>query len=165
MRLPALVLPVFLGVMTATAMHAQSTKPLLQLHTSVTYYVHGTQYADQYLFVAADGTATGQLVTADPVSGVGWLLSSKTARASAAQLKALQDALGRARIGAQTGGCSILLRFSSTGSAELTWYGRGLRKNALAFPIVNVSDENPCPPELQALFQAIDDFSAAVLGQ
>ncbi|HEY3567797.1 MAG TPA: hypothetical protein VGP73_07670 [Thermoanaerobaculia bacterium] len=164
MRPSTLALCVSLVLMTASAASAQAVKPLLQLRTSVTYYVHGTQYADQYLFVATDGTATGQLVTGDPVSEAGWLLSSKTARASVAQLKVLQDALGRARIGVQPGGCSILPRFSSTGSAELTWYGRGLRKNALAFTISG-DGENPCPPELQALFQAIDDFSAAVLGQ
>ena len=164
MRLSTLVLLISLALMTASAASPQSVKPLLQLRTSVTHHGHGSQYADHYLFVAADGTTTGQLVTGDPVSEAGWLLSSKTARASVAQLKTLQDALGRARIGLQTGGCSIIPRFSSTGIAELTWYGRSYRKTALALP-VGGPVEDACPPELQALFQAIDDFSAAVLGQ
>ena len=166
MRLPALIASVTLVVMTAPVASAQTLKPLLQLHTSVTYHIHGTQYADHDLFVATDGTAAGQLVTGDPVSSLGWTLSAKTARASAAQLAALQTALGRAQIGQQAGGCEVQSRSLADGVAELTWYGRGLRKNALTFTIVSTTGgENPCPSELQALFQAIDDFSAAVLGQ
>jgi len=166
MRLPALVAPVILAVMTAAAASAQTVKPLLHLHTSLTYHVHGIQDADHDLFVAADGTATGQLVTADPLSSLGWSLNAKTARASTAQLAALQAALGRAQIGQQTGGCEVESRSLADGVAELTWYGRGLRKNALIFTVVSTSGGgNPCPPELQALFQAIDELSAAVLAQ
>jgi hypothetical protein len=165
MRLSSLVLLISLALMTASAASPQSVKPLLQLRTSVTYHVHGSQYADHDLFVAADGTTAGQLVTGDPASSLGWRANAKTARASAAQVAALQAALGRAQIGLQTGGCEVGSRLLADGVAELTWYGRGVRKNAFAVTIVSTSGENPCPPELQALFQAIDDFSAAVLGQ
>jgi hypothetical protein len=160
-------LALFLIVFSPAAMSsAQGVKPLLQLHSSVTYPIHGAQYADRNLFVASDGTATSQVVAGDPVSGLGWSLSSKTARASAAQLAALQTALGQAQIGQQAGGCAIRSRLPADGVAELTWYGRGLRRNALSVTVVSTTGGgDACPPELQALFQAIDDFSAAVLGQ
>jgi hypothetical protein len=166
MRPPALALVLMiLGPASAVAVeNPQVVRPLIQLHTHVTIRAHGTQYADQYLFVATDGTATGQLVTGDPVSATGWGFSSKTARASAAQLKALQDALGRAAIGTQPGGCTLFSSFLSTGVAELNWYGRFYRKNTLALTI-GAPAENLCPQELQDLFLAVEDFSGAVLDQ
>jgi hypothetical protein len=143
---------------------AQPAKPLIQLHASTVHV--GTQLADQDLFVAADGTATGQLVTADPVTGQGWVLSAKTARASAAQLAALQAALGKAQVGQQAGGCKILSLVADDGVAELRWYGRGLRKNTISVQIVSGDDgADICPPQLQQLFQAIEAFAGAVLGQ
>jgi hypothetical protein len=147
-----------------SAENPQLVRPLIQLHTHVTFHIQGSQYLDQYLFVATDGTATGQIVTGHPVAATGWSFSSKTARASAAQLKTLQDALGRAAIGTQAGGCTLYSSFLSTGVAELNWYGRFYRKNTLALTI-GTPVENLCPPELQDLFLAIESFSSMVLGQ
>jgi hypothetical protein len=147
--------------MTASAANAQAVKPLLQLRTSVTYHIHGSQYADRYLFIAADGNATQQIVTGDPASAIGWMLEEKTGHASAAQLQALQSALSEARIGIQAGGCSIGSSLLSTGDAELTWYGQRYRKNKLDLRI----GEATCPARLQQLFFASETFSEDVLHQ
>jgi hypothetical protein len=160
---------VFVAALSLTgpaASRAQVVKPLIQLHLSVTLHVRGTQYADQDLFLANDGTATGQVVTRDPAAALGWVFTARTARASAAQIAALQGELGSAMIGQQVGGCRTGSRFFSTGVAELRWYGRGYRKNTINVQIGG-GDEGvaPCPPELQQLFYAIEDFSGAVLGE
>lgn len=166
MKSRSVVLLAILSIACPAASLAQAAKPLIQLHLSVRNHGHGTQYADQDLFVASDGTATGQLVTGDPVTGTGWALNAKTARASASQLAALQTALGRASIGQQAGGCAIVSQVLADGTAELRWYGRNLRKNTLSLQIVSGDDEiDRCPPELQALLHAIENFSGSVLGQ
>jgi hypothetical protein len=161
-----LVLMILGPASSQPAENPQLVRPLIQLHTHVTIRIQGSQYLDQYLFVATDGTATGQSVTGHPLASIGWQFQSKTAKASAAQLKALQDALGRAAIGTQPGDCTLFSTssFLSTGVAELNWYGRFYRKNTLALTIGAPAD-NLCPQELQDLFLAIEDFSGAVLGQ
>jgi hypothetical protein len=98
------------------------------------------------------------------VTGLGWVLNAKTARASAAQLTALQSALGAAQIGVQPGGCKIISSFGNDGAAELRWYGRGLRKNTLELAIA-AGDEDACPPEVRQLYEAIEQLAGAVLGQ
>lgn len=164
MRPSALVLAL-LVLLTGSVSDARAQEPirapLLQLRTSVTYHGHGSQYADRYLFIAADGNATQQIVTGDPLSATGWMLLEKSGHASAAQLQALQDALNQARIGVQTGGCSIGSSLLSTGDAELTWYGQHYRKNKLDLQI----GEATCPARLQELFFAIETFSEDVLHQ
>lgn len=164
MRLSTLVpvLLVFLAVSDARAQTPNPLRvPLLQLRTSVTYHVHGSQYADRYLFIAADDNATQQIVTGDPASAIGWRLSEETGRATAAQLQVLQDALSQARIGAQTGGCSIGSSLLAAGDAELIWYGQRYRKTKLDLQIGAAT----CPDRLQQLFFAIEAFSEDVLHQ
>lgn len=155
------LLSLLLAAIALPSIAAAQARPLIQLHASTR---HGVQLADQDLFVATDGTATGQLVTADPVTGLGWVLNAKTARASAAQLMALQSALGAAKVGVQPGDCKIVSQFVVQGTAELRWYGRGVRKNTLEFQI-DSGENDACPAEVQQLYKAIEQFAGAVLGQ
>jgi hypothetical protein len=81
---------------------------------------------------------------------------------SPAAVATLKTKLGENQVGLQTS-CLLTPSDEVSGSYEITWYGRGFRRNALVAYYGDAGAGFPsCPPEVQQIITAIDVFEAAV---
>lgn len=82
-----------------------------------------------------------------------------------AAVAALKTKLGENQVGLQTS-CLLTPSDEVSGTYEITWYGRGFRRNAFIAYYGDAGAGFPaCPPEVQEIVNAIDGFEAAVRGE
>lgn len=82
---------------------------------------------------------------------------------TSAQLATLQAKLGENRIGAQAS-CALDRDSEVSGVYEITWYGRGSRRNAFTVFFGAAGESRPaCSGEAQAIINAIMSFEDAVV--
>jgi hypothetical protein len=81
---------------------------------------------------------------------------------SPAAVAALKTKLAENQVGLQTS-CLLTPSDEVSGTYEITWYGRGFRRNAFIAYYGDAGAGFPsCPPEVQQVITAIDVFEAAV---
>ncbi len=81
---------------------------------------------------------------------------------SPAAIAQLKSKLGENQVGLQTS-CLLTPSDEVSGTYEITWYGRGFRRNAFVAYNGDAGAGFPaCPPEVQEIVNAIDVFEAAV---
>ena len=84
---------------------------------------------------------------------------------SPAAVAALKSKLAENHVGIQTS-CLLNPNNEVSGSYEITWYGRGFRRNVFIAYYGDAGAGFPaCPPEVQQIVNAIDAFEAAVRGE
>jgi hypothetical protein len=76
-----------------------------------------------------------------------------------AQLNSLKRTLNQNRIGTQTS-CELDTQGAQSGPYEITWYGKGSRRNSFVveFGTAGSSGLPPCGPGVEAMIRAIDIF-------
>jgi hypothetical protein len=162
--LAALIVFIAGGVTAVPAVAQTASQSLLRVHTAVESGGTGTglSWIDEDLFVSTSGhsQAVGTYRN-DTTLGL-WLYRANTARASAQALSALRSALDAGHIGIQQS-CTLNPMFISSGTVELTWYGRNGRRNDLTVVLDNRPPEQvACPPDLCEILVAINNYSSTV---
>ena len=155
--LPALAL---LLVALPGAAQPPSSQALLRVHAALTVFAQGPELVDEDLFVHGDGLATGSLALSreGACASCYWSTAIVQGSGSSEQFAALQAALGVNKVGVQAGGCVVQSVMPGTGTYEVTWYGRGSRRNSW---LVQVGGEGePCAVEVSNIIRAIETYSS-----
>lgn len=141
----------------APASAQAAPRPLLSVHASVQPPSTCKFMSDSETFVSTTGFSQqlgigGNLCE----SSLGWLYGTSTAQASPKQLGALRTALDVNHVGLQGGACALATQFLFSGSYEITWYGRNLRRADVKVyldPAPSL-DLPACPAEVCQILQA-----------
>jgi hypothetical protein len=149
----------------AVAVEAGGLPPhtVIRVHASYFGGGHGLVYWDEDLFILNDGTVTASLTRESPTTSLpppAWYAHIGTGAGTADDLATLYQALADGHVGIQSGGCAIQACAPISGTYEITWYGRGVRRNTFVLSL----DEPPpfplCPPEVNAIVVAIEGYAA-----
>jgi len=138
--------------------------PLVSVHARLVFRLVKTDLVDENLFLAADGTASGDL-TASRISNP-WVATMASAKGSASQLAALGSALTAAHVGLRKGSCTIPVTTGWNGTYEVTWYGKGDRTSNFVAVLTFAAQAEPplCPSAITDLIEAIEQYASGVLG-
>lgn len=154
-----------LSVVLEGSAQAQTSIPraLLRVHSSFSQGGHGLHLADGDLFVATDRTVLGIVSRANNAGTLPppWTFESKAATGSPRDFATLVAVLADNRIAQQTGDCSLVSAVSpaDSGSFEITWYSRGLRKKVILAEINGSLP--PCAPEIARILSGIVTYALA----
>ncbi len=150
-----------------TGLSAQSQAPirsLLRIHSSSSQSGHGLELTDEDVFIATDRSV--ELIASLAQNGSllppSWLRERKTTTGSPAAFATLTAVLADNQVGEQSGVCSVpppVALPSATGSTEITWYSRGVRKSVFVIEINGASA--PCSEEVQNILNGIEAYEVA----
>ncbi len=136
-------------------------RPLLTVHASVQPPTTCRFMSDVETFVSTTGFTQQVAIGGNECqSFVSWLSGTSTVQASPTQVGALRTALDANHVGLQGGACALPLQFLFSGSYEITWYGRNLRRSDVTVYLdaAPSPDLPACPAEVCQILQAFIRF-------
>ncbi len=147
-----------------SAQNQAPIRSLLRVHSSSSQSGHGQELTDEDVFIATDRSVEriASLAQNGSLLPPSWLHETKTATGSPADFATLTAVLADNQVGEQSGACSVpppVALPSATGSTEITWYSRGIRKSV--FVIVVNGASAPCSEEVLNISNGIQAYEVA----